>query len=75
MPCTPDAFCSVHSSVMMSRTSFFFDAAVTTSAPRPPTDGATRAAPKLDVTARDDSLGATACMFMEVIMAAMVLGQ
>jgi hypothetical protein len=35
MPATPDAFCSVHSSVMPRRTSFFFDAATTTSDPRP----------------------------------------
>jgi hypothetical protein len=34
MPITPDSRCSVHSKVTCNRTSFFFDAAVTTSAPR-----------------------------------------
>jgi len=33
IPATPDSFCSVHSSVTCRRTSFFLDAAVTTSAP------------------------------------------
>ena len=34
MPITPDSRCSVHSKVTCNRTSFFFDAAVTTSARR-----------------------------------------
>ena len=34
IPITPDSRCSVHSKVTCNRTSFFFDAAVTTSAPR-----------------------------------------
>ena len=34
MPPTPDAFCSVHSNVMVKRTSFFLDAAITWRDPR-----------------------------------------
>jgi hypothetical protein len=34
MPATPDSFCSVHSRVMMRRTSFFLEAATTTREPR-----------------------------------------
>lgn len=41
IPITPDSRCSVHSKVTCKRTSFFFDAAVTTSAPR---EGAWRCA-------------------------------
>ena len=33
MPCTPEAFCSVHSRVIVRRTSFFLDAAITWSEP------------------------------------------
>jgi hypothetical protein len=34
MPMMPDSFCSVHSRVTCRRTSFFFEAATTTRAPR-----------------------------------------
>jgi hypothetical protein len=66
IPITPDSRCSVHSKVTCKRTSFFFDAAVTTSAPREGAwrcaddDGAALSAEVLAMDVRAASMAAAA---------------